>query len=380
MVMTSTQQAARAAAQLHEAAIDVARVAARRNARVEGRIAELPMQQRHELTEDLAAESTGSAETTAPGVARMADQRSVAGHALARARKSAVQVSPAAGRKGFKAELDGLRERMRKLGLGYDEITGEIARRYRLRPRESYRLAWGWSLNHAAARFNALAAHEGTDPQARAGMTGAHLCEHERWPDGGRKPSVYVLLMLAQMYETDVLCLLDLADHENLAPQDRLTLIRPPRPWPETPFGRKLAALMDERELSLREMARRVPCSAGFLSNIVHGREGASAQMADRLDQVLDAGGALAALVEVPVPARGHKHVIERGYAPDQSLASPQGLSLSLPYVPSRLVIEVSDQVVSAGRGAPETDCPDSVTGRLALVQDWPSSAQQDGR
>jgi len=61
-------------------------------------------------------------------------------------------------------------------------------------------------------------------------MTSPHPCEHERWPDGGRKPSVYVLVMLALMYETDVLCLLDLADHKNLAPQDRLTLIRPPQP------------------------------------------------------------------------------------------------------------------------------------------------------
>lgn len=67
MVMTSTQQAARAAAQLHEAAQDVARVAARRNAQAEGRIAGLPTQQGHELAEDLAAGSAGSAETTALG-------------------------------------------------------------------------------------------------------------------------------------------------------------------------------------------------------------------------------------------------------------------------------------------------------------------------
>jgi hypothetical protein len=93
------------------------------------------------------------------------------------------------------AELDDLRERMR--------------------------------LEHAAARFNALAAQEGTDPQARAGMTGPHLCEHERWVSSGRKPPVYVLLMLAQMYHTGVLCLLGLADHENLTPQDRLTIAPP---------------------------------------------------------------------------------------------------------------------------------------------------------
>jgi len=305
----------------------------------------------------------------------MADQKGMAGHALARPRESALQVSVAAGRKGFKAELEDLRERMRKLGLGYDEIAGEISRRYRLRPRESYRLAWGWSLNHAAARFNALAAHEGTDPQARAGMTGPHLCEHERWPDGGRKPSVYVLLMLAQMYETEVLCLLDLADHENLVPQDRLTLIRLPQRPAETPFGRTLVPLVDERDLSLREAARRLPRSVGYLPDIGHGRNGAPGQVAHRLDHVLQSDGTLAEL-----PPRDHMHTIDRGDAPGQSSATAQGLSLSLPYVPARLVIEVSDPVVNEGRGAPETDGLKSVNARLALVHDWPSSGQPGGR
>jgi hypothetical protein len=63
-VMTSTQQAARAAAQLHEAAQDVARVAARRGAQVKGHMVELPMQQVHELTEDPWGQSAG-------GVGRM---------------------------------------------------------------------------------------------------------------------------------------------------------------------------------------------------------------------------------------------------------------------------------------------------------------------
>jgi len=48
-----------------------------------------------------------------------------------------------AGRKGFKAELDGLRERMRALGFGYDEIAAEVSRRYPVRPRQAYRLATG---------------------------------------------------------------------------------------------------------------------------------------------------------------------------------------------------------------------------------------------
>lgn len=124
----------------------------------------------------------------------------------------------APGVKGFKAEMDGLRERMRSLGFSYDEIAAEVSRRYQLRPREAYRLAWGWTLTQAAERFNDRAAREGTDPEGRAGMTGPHLCEIEKWPDSDRKPSVYVLCLLAVVYDTDVLCLLDLADHERACP------------------------------------------------------------------------------------------------------------------------------------------------------------------
>jgi len=274
-------------------------------------------------------------------------------------------VSVAAGRKGFKAELDDLRERMRRLGLGYDEIAAEIGRRYRVRPRESYRLAWGWTLNHAAERFNALAAQEGADPQARAGMTGAHLCEHERWPASGRKPSVFMLVMLARMYETDPLCLLDLADHENLDPKDRLTLIRPPqRPRAEGPFGEKMVALMEQRGLSMREVARRVPCNPAHLSKLAHDHRSASQQLAARLDSVLDAGGELAALAEPP--ARKAKRAEPHGEAPR---ADGHGLSLSLPFVPGRLVIEISDPAADAGQDS---------AGQLALVRDLPGRARQD--
>lgn len=305
----------------------------------------------------------------------MANQTHTAGQALVQTNGTTPDVSVAAGRKGFKAELDDLRERMRRLGLGYDEIAAEIGRRYRLRPRECYRLAWGWPLSHAAARFNALAAQEGTDPHARAAMTGPHLCEHERWPDGGRKPSVYVLLMLAQMYETDVRCLLDLADHENLAPQDRLTLIRPSQPRAAGPFGQKLVALIDERELSLREVARRVPCSPAHLSNIAHGRKGASEQLAGLLDRVLDAGGELAALAE-PL-TRDEKHAAPRyraTHAHGESSAGAPALSLSLPYVPGRLVIEISDPAAGTGLLADDGGDREAVSGRLALVRDTASS------
>ncbi len=209
--------------------------------------------------------------------------------------------SSAARRKGFKAEMDGLRERMRALGFSYDEIAAEVSRRYQVRPRQAYRLAWGWTLDQAAARFNERAAREGTDPEGRAGMSSSHLCELERWPDSDRKPSVYVLCLLARVYETDVLCLLDLADHESLPQHDRLVLMR--RLRAETPFGERVLALAEARGLSLRELARRVPCDASHLSKVVHGRKPASLRVAARLDDVLDAGGELVALAETPEAA-----------------------------------------------------------------------------
>jgi hypothetical protein len=253
-------------------------------------------------------------------------------------------VSVAAGRKGFKAEVDVLRERMRGLGLGHYELAAELGRRYRLRPRESYRLAWGWSLNHAAARFNALSARQGMDPQARAGMTGPHLCEHEHWPDRGRKPSVFTLLMMAQLYETDVLCLLDLADHENLAPQDRLTLGRRPQPQAGRPFTERLVTRMDECTLPPQELARLVLPSPAGPSNIADGAEDTSEHLADPPDRVLDVAAELAVIAETSAPegkrAAQTSHMRDGA---DQRSAHARSLSLSLPYVPDRLVIEISD-------------------------------------
>jgi hypothetical protein len=203
------------------------------------------------------------------------------------------RLAVAAGRKGYKAELEELRERMRGLGLGYGEIAGEIARRYRLRPREAYRLAHGWTLGQAAAQFNARAAELGTDPDGLASLAGNRLCEYEHWPHSERRPSVYVLVMLAHLYQTGVLNLLDLADHEHLPPRDRLTLLQPGQAGQSEPgVGTHAGAAPD----------------------------------------ICQAGAVQPALVAGP------------------PLASAQGMSLSLPYVPGRLVIEVTDPALSTGR------------------------------
>jgi transcriptional regulator with XRE-family HTH domain len=219
--------------------------------------------------------------------------------------------------------MDGLRERMRALGFGYDEAAAEVSRRYQVRPRQAYRLAWGLTQDQAAARFNELAAGEGTDPDGRASMTGPHLCEVEQWPNSERRPSVYVLCLLARVYETDALRLLDLADHESLPQKDRLVL------------------------------TRRLPAPA-------------------RLGDVLEAGGELAALADATAPDGGAKpSQVPGGAAPVAG-----GMSLTLPYVPARLVIEISGPAEAAGQ--PEAGAAaGAVPGRLALVRG--ASPRADG-
>jgi tetratricopeptide (TPR) repeat protein len=61
-------------------------------------------------------------------------------------------------------------------------------------------------------------------------------------------------------------------------------------------FGDELRRLMAERGIGVRELGRRVPCNPGYLSNLRKGNKRPSQQIAARLDEVLDAGGLLAAL------------------------------------------------------------------------------------
>lgn len=63
-----------------------------------------------------------------------------------------------------------------------------------------------------------------------------------------------------------------------------------------TAFGRELARLMEVRGLGVRELARRVPCNPGHISNLRTGKARASPELAAGLDRALDAGGRLAAL------------------------------------------------------------------------------------
>ena len=122
-----------------------------------------------------------------------------------------------------------LREQMRSMGLGYRDIAAEFARRYKMRPRAAWREAYGWSLQDTADRINEFRGDTGLDPGGLAAMTAPHLSEYETWPGhrpepSGRRPTPYLLAVLAAVYDCAVADLVDLADREHLRPADLLIL------------------------------------------------------------------------------------------------------------------------------------------------------------
>ena len=69
-------------------------------------------------------------------------------------------------------------------------------------------------------------------------------------------------------------------------------------------FPARLAALMADRGLGVRAVARRVPCDPGLISRLANGRQRCSPGMARRLDEVLGAGGELVTLAAGPSSGR----------------------------------------------------------------------------
>jgi hypothetical protein len=65
-------------------------------------------------------------------------------------------------------------------------------------------------------------------------------------------------------------------------------------------FSDELRRFMAERGIGVRELARRVPCNPGYLSNLRNGNKRPSRQTGARLDELLGAGGLLAALAAGP--------------------------------------------------------------------------------
>jgi transcriptional regulator with XRE-family HTH domain/tetratricopeptide (TPR) repeat protein len=116
-------------------------------------------------------------------------------------------------------------------GCSLELIAIEMERRWGFRPREAYRHAHGWSQDQVAARFTEVAERLGGDRPTdgrpavpAAPMIGTRIGEYERWPNGGRRPSPYVLTVLATVLGTTVERLLDYDDHRKMPDQERTVL------------------------------------------------------------------------------------------------------------------------------------------------------------
>jgi transcriptional regulator with XRE-family HTH domain len=69
-------------------------------------------------------------------------------------------------------------------------------------------------------------------------------------------------------------------------------------------FGERMRELMAERGVSLRSLAKHVPCDIGYLSKISNDHKPPSKRLADLIDQALGADGTLAALRSTTQRAR----------------------------------------------------------------------------
>jgi hypothetical protein len=116
---------------------------------------------------------------------------------------------------------------MRGMGMTHAEIAAEMARQFTLRPRAAWRAAWGWTLEEAAERHNALRGKNAAE--AVTSLTGSRLSEWENWPFSTRKPPVTALFVLAEIYQARVLDLIDVHDREKLTAAELLVLDQPAR-------------------------------------------------------------------------------------------------------------------------------------------------------
>src|ERR687894_211080 len=102
-------------------------------------------------------------------------------------------------KRGSKAYRDQQRERLVRLGVSGHQLIEQVVTdliHCGFRPREAWRLAYELTQAEVAARFNQMR----DDPEIR--MRGSRICEYEKWPTGGVRPSVRALKILASIYQT----------------------------------------------------------------------------------------------------------------------------------------------------------------------------------
>jgi transcriptional regulator with XRE-family HTH domain len=122
-------------------------------------------------------------------------------------------------RPGSKPYRDQLRASLSAMGAQGPRLTELVARDLLLhgtRPRQAWRYAAELSQREAAGRFNQLTGNP------RAPMTGNRIGDYEQWPDGGVRPTVGTLKILAGAYGTTWDQLVDSRDLAHMPGGDRL--------------------------------------------------------------------------------------------------------------------------------------------------------------
>ncbi|MDX2916156.1 helix-turn-helix domain-containing protein [Streptomyces griseiscabiei] len=133
----------------------------------------------------------------------------------------------ATSKPGSKAARDALRQDMIATGCTFTDIVIEMRTRFRMRPREAWRQAHGWTLQEAADRITqASTRRPGESVAADASLVG----KWEKWPrPSSRRPSLSVLFAMADAFTCHVEDLLDLDDRQALPEADlRLLAHRQP--------------------------------------------------------------------------------------------------------------------------------------------------------
>jgi hypothetical protein len=146
---------------------------------------------------------------------------------------------------GSRADRESLRVAMLAQGCGIDEIAAEMRVRWGFALRAAYRHANGLTLDQAADRCNTVA----NDADAR--ISGSRVSDWEGWPQTGRRPSAFNLVVLAKSYGTQPRRLISPDEWEELDERERLILTElGPAKSEQQPRGEGLAGLQERTDMT----------------------------------------------------------------------------------------------------------------------------------
>ncbi|MDX3455565.1 XRE family transcriptional regulator [Streptomyces sp. ME02-8801-2C] len=153
---------------------------------------------------------------------------------------------------GSKADRDALRHDMNGAGCTVADIAIEMRIRFRMRPREAWRHAHGWTLQEAADRVTQVSSRR---PGEAVAADASLVAKWEKWPGpSARRPTPAVFLAMADAFVCRVENLLDLDDRRAL-PEGDLRLLSGPVPSPK-PTPPVLRASSQQTESSGSDLVR----------------------------------------------------------------------------------------------------------------------------